>query len=38
MADEAKANPEFKKVYDSQKAFLKDYRDWKAHAYMPRHW
>jgi TRAP-type mannitol/chloroaromatic compound transport system substrate-binding protein len=38
MADESKANADFKKVYESQRAFLKDYRDWKTHAYMPRNW
>jgi TRAP-type mannitol/chloroaromatic compound transport system substrate-binding protein len=38
MAGEAAANADFKKVYESQKAFLKDYRDWKTHAYMPRSW
>jgi TRAP-type mannitol/chloroaromatic compound transport system substrate-binding protein len=36
MAEESAANPDFKRVYDSQKKFTADYRDWKQHAYLPR--
>jgi TRAP-type mannitol/chloroaromatic compound transport system substrate-binding protein len=38
MKEESAANADFKRVYESQRTFLKDYRDWKSHAYMPRHW
>ena len=38
MKEESAANADFKRVYESQKAFIKDYRDWKTHAYMPRSW
>jgi TRAP-type mannitol/chloroaromatic compound transport system substrate-binding protein len=38
MAEESAANPDFKRVYDSQKKFSADYRDWKQNAYLPRNW
>lgn len=38
MKEESAANADFKRVYESQRTFLRDYRDWKTHAYMPRHW
>lgn len=38
MAEESAANADFKRVYDSQKKFSADYRDWKQNAYLPRAW
>ena len=38
MAEESAANPDFKRVYESQKKFSADYRDWKQNAYLPRAW
>ncbi len=38
MAEESAANPMFKKVYDSQKAFQKQHKIWKELGYLPRDW
>lgn len=36
MAEEAAADPAFKKVYDSQEAFSENYKYWKSLGYLPR--
>jgi TRAP-type mannitol/chloroaromatic compound transport system substrate-binding protein len=36
LAEEAARDPLFKKVYESQQAFLADYRPWKRLGYLPR--
>lgn len=36
MAEQAQADDDFKKVYDSQEAFVKSYQTWKNLAYLPR--
>ncbi len=36
LDEEAAADAEFKKVLDSQRAFMKTYRTWKGLAYLPR--
>ena len=36
LEEEAGKDPAFKKVYDSQEAFSKDYKHWKGLAYLPR--
>ncbi len=36
MEEEASKNALFKKVYDSQEAFSKSYKNWKSLAYLPR--
>jgi TRAP-type mannitol/chloroaromatic compound transport system substrate-binding protein len=36
MAEKAAANPEFKKVYDSQVAFMAQNQKWKEYGYLPR--
>jgi TRAP-type mannitol/chloroaromatic compound transport system substrate-binding protein len=36
MEEQSAKDPLFKKVYDSQKAFLASYRNWKSLAFLPR--
>jgi TRAP-type mannitol/chloroaromatic compound transport system substrate-binding protein len=36
MAEKSSANPEFKKIYDSQLAFMKQNEKWKSFGYLPR--
>lgn len=36
MAAQAEADPDFKKVYESQEAFAASYQTWKGLAYLPR--
>jgi len=36
MAEQAAKDADFKKVYDSQEAFMVDYQSWKGLAYLPR--
>jgi TRAP-type mannitol/chloroaromatic compound transport system substrate-binding protein len=36
MAEQAAADEEFKRVYESQQAFVEDYETWKGLAYLPR--
>lgn len=36
MAEQAAADEDFKRVYESQEAFVEDYRIWKELAYLPR--
>jgi TRAP-type mannitol/chloroaromatic compound transport system substrate-binding protein len=38
MQEESAANADFKRVYDSQRAFSAAYKDWKQNAYLPRSW
>jgi TRAP-type mannitol/chloroaromatic compound transport system substrate-binding protein len=38
MKEESAANADFKRVYDSQRAFSKAYKEWKERAYLPRSW
>jgi TRAP-type mannitol/chloroaromatic compound transport system substrate-binding protein len=38
MKEEAAANADFKRVYESQQAFAAAYKDWKQNAYLPRNW
>ncbi|CCQ74544.1 TRAP transporter substrate-binding protein [Magnetospira sp. QH-2] len=36
LAEEAAKDEDFKAIYESQKSFLKTYRNWKGMAYLPR--
>jgi len=36
MAEKAAANAQFKKVYDSQQAFMAQNQKWKEFGYLPR--
>lgn len=36
MSEQAAKDADFKRVYDSQEAFAKDYQTWKSLAYLPR--
>lgn len=36
MAEKSAANPEFKKIYDSQQAFMAQNEKWKSFGYLPR--
>jgi TRAP-type mannitol/chloroaromatic compound transport system substrate-binding protein len=36
MAEQAARDADFKRVYESQEAFTKDYQTWKGLAYLPR--
>ncbi len=36
LAEEAKNDPDFDRIWTSQKAFRKTYKHWKSHAYLPR--
>jgi TRAP-type mannitol/chloroaromatic compound transport system substrate-binding protein len=36
MAEKAASNPEFKKIYDSQVAFMAQNEKWKSVGYLPR--
>jgi TRAP-type mannitol/chloroaromatic compound transport system substrate-binding protein len=38
MQEESAANADFKRVYESQRAFSAAYKDWKQNAYLPRNW
>lgn len=38
LAEEAAKDAPFKKVYESQRAFEKNYKQWKDKAYLPRSW
>lgn len=38
MQEEASKDADFKKVYESQKAFEASFKDWKTNAYLPRSW
>jgi len=36
MDSEAKADPDFRVIYESQRAFREEYATWKSYAYLPR--
>lgn len=38
MQEKAAKDPDFKKVYEHQRAFEKSYKVWKDKAYLPRNW